>query len=79
MAELSFDQVTIKKSAGVNLISADEWLRIPTLEQFDLIRDRKVEFLLGGERVKVIDAVRSMQGLQASESDPARRGLRGAA
>jgi len=57
---LAFDQVAVKKTAGVNLLSAEEWMRIPTLEQYDLITGSKVEFLLGGERVRAVDAVRSM-------------------
>jgi len=61
MNGLAFDQVTVRKTAGVNLLSAAEWMSIPTLEQFDLISEKRVEFLREGEKVKVIDAVRSMQ------------------
>lgn len=65
MNGLAFDQVTIRKAAGVNLITAHDWMQIPTLEQFDLINEKRVEFLQDGAKVKVIDAVRSMQLVQS--------------
>ena len=67
MSGLAFDQVSVRMSAGVNLLSAEEWMRIPTLEQFDLITAKKVEFLLGGERVKATDAVRSINALRSAQ------------
>jgi hypothetical protein len=58
---LIFDQVAVKKSGGYNLISATEWLALPLAEQFDLVTSAKVEFLMAGERVRTVDAMRSMR------------------
>lgn len=59
---LAFDQVAVRKVAGVNLLTADEWMSIPKLEQYDLITSSKVEFLFRGDPVRIADAVRSMAG-----------------
>lgn len=63
---LIFDQVALKKSGGYNLISADEWLQLPLAEQFDLVTTSKVEFLMAGEPVRAVDAMKSMRGHKAS-------------
>jgi len=59
MGELAFDQVTIRMKAGVNLLSPEEWMEIPTLEQFDLVMAKRVEFLLGGEKVSLTKGIQS--------------------
>ncbi len=67
MDELVFDQVAVRMGAGVNLLSAAEFMRIPTLEQFDLIVAKRVEFLDQGERVRLTDAVRSINAARSPE------------
>ena len=57
---LIFDQVSVKKAAGYNLLSAEEWLRMPLREQYDLISQSRVQFLMNGETVRTLDAVKSM-------------------
>jgi hypothetical protein len=66
---LAFDQVAVRMAAGVNLLSAEEWMAIPTLEQFDLITGSKVEFLRDGERVRTTDAVRSINAVRSAAPD----------
>jgi hypothetical protein len=63
---LIFDQVSVKKAAGYNLLSADEWLRMPLREQYDLISQSRVQFLMNGEAVRTLDAVKSMVRHQAA-------------
>lgn len=63
---LAFDQVAVRMSAGVNLMSAAEWMQIPVLEQFDLITASRVEFLAGSARVSATDAVRSINAARAA-------------
>jgi hypothetical protein len=58
---LIFDQVAVKKAGGYNLISANEWLSLPLAEQFELVTSSKVEFLMAGERVRTVDAMKSMR------------------
>lgn len=65
---LRFDQVSVTMASGTNLLSADAWMAIPTLEQFDLISEGRVEFLRGEQRVKATDAVRSMLGERAGDA-----------
>lgn len=62
---LIFDQVAVKKAGGYNLISAAEWLALPLAEQFELVTNSKVEFLMGGERVRAVEAMKSMRNHRA--------------
>ena len=68
---LIFDQVSVQKAAGYNLLSADEWLRLPNREQYDLISQARVQFLMNGETVRTLDAVKSMVRHQSTANGAA--------
>lgn len=45
------DNISIKMSAGYNVISAIEWQHLGEDDRFDLIKARRVTFLAGGVSV----------------------------
>ena len=61
MSQLAFDQVSVRKAGGYNLISAKEFIAIPIQERVQLIGAGKVEFYLSGEPVRAIDALKSLR------------------
>jgi hypothetical protein len=67
---LIFDQVSVKKAAGYNLLSAEEWLGLPLREQYDLISQARVQFLMNGDAVRTLDAVKSMARHRARNGAP---------
>lgn len=61
MSQLAFDQVSVRKAGGYNLISAKEFVAIPLQERVQLIGSGKVAFYLAGEPVRAIDALKSLR------------------
>jgi hypothetical protein len=69
---LVFDHVAIEKASGFNLITADDWLRMPLREQYELITQSKAKFLKDGQPVRSLDAVKSMAARRGNGAAPGR-------
>lgn len=61
MSGLTFDQVSVQKAGGYNLLSANEFLAMPLMERVQLLGAGKCQFYLGGEQVSTVEAIRSLR------------------
>ena len=65
--EVVVHQVCVRKAAGYNLMSVNEFLALPPTERTNLILQRRIEFLDDkGEPLPTLDAVRSISQTRAA-------------
>ncbi len=61
MPKFAFDQVSVKKASGYNLVSASEFLAYPRGERALLVTEGKVQFLSDGQPIPLREALQSIR------------------
>lgn len=56
----NFDHVSLQKAGGWNLITADEFLRIPLGERIDLVMKGKAQFVRDGQVIGAKEALKKV-------------------